>query len=98
MYDPGNIFYYSEGKIDPVQDSHSVNGLVTGISIKDYQPPNEVMFTPGTGKVNFSALMKGLRASGFTHGPLMIESLTPGDLTHTLAEAKKAKLFVESLA
>ncbi len=98
MYDPGNIFYYSEGKIDPVQDSHSVNGLVTGISIKDYQPPNEVMFTPGTGKVNFSALMKGLRASGFTHGPLMIESLTPGDLPHTLAEAKKAKLFVESLA
>ncbi len=51
----------------------------------------------GAGKVNFPALMKGLRASGFTHGPLRIESLTPGDLLHTLAEAKKAKLFVESL-
>ena len=97
MYDPGNIFYYSQGKIDPVEDSQSVQGLVTGISVKDFKAPNEVMFTPGTGKVNFSVLINGLRKTGFTHGPLMIEALTPGDLPHTLAEAKKAKLFVESL-
>ena len=97
MYDPGNIFYYSQGKIDPVEDSHSVQGLVTGLSVKDFKAPNEVMFTPGTGKVNFSVLMNGLRTAGFTHGPLMIEALTPGDLPHTLAEAKKAKVFVESL-
>ena len=97
MYDPGNIFYYSKGKIDPVEDSQAVSGLVTGISIKDYQLPDEVMFTPGSGLVNFPQLMKGLKSSGFTHGPLMIESLTPGDLPHTLAEAKKAKVFVESL-
>lgn len=97
MYDPGNIFYYSQGKIDPVEDSQSVQGLVTGISIKDFKAPNEVMFTPGTGKVNFPALMKGLRTTGFSHGQLMIEALTPGDLPHTLSEAKKAKMFVESL-
>lgn len=95
MYDPGNIFFYSDGKIDPVEDSRSVYGLVTGISVKDFMLPKEVMFTPGTGKVEFPKLLKGLKSAGFTHGPLMIEALTPGDLVKTLDEAKKAKAIVD---
>jgi sugar phosphate isomerase/epimerase len=97
MYDPGNIFYYSKGQLDPIEDMQAVYGLVTGISIKDYLPPDEVMFTPGSGKVDFPKLMQGFRQAGFLHGPLMIESLTPGELPHLLAEAQKAKAFVESL-
>jgi len=97
MYDPGNIFFYSEGKIDPVTDCEAVLGLVTGISVKDYRPPKEVMLTPGTGQVNFAVLMKKLRQAGFTHGPMIIETLAPGDAKQTLAEAKKAKEFVERL-
>lgn len=95
MYDPGNIFFYSKGKIDPIEDCPSVHGLVTGVSVKDFMPPNEVMFTPGSGNVDFPKLLKGLKSAGFTHGPLMIEALTPGDLLKTLDEAKKAKAIVE---
>lgn len=97
MYDPGNIFYYSDGKIDPVADCEAVLGLVTGISVKDFKAPKEVMLTPGTGQVGFVALMKKLRRGGFTHGPLLIETLAPGDAQQTLAEANKAKEFVERL-
>ncbi len=97
MYDPGNIFYYSKGSVDPAEDCRSVHGLVTGISVKDYMAPGEIMFTPGTGQVNFRTILHSLKSAGFKHGPLMIESLTPGDLPSTLAEAKKAKRFVEEL-
>jgi sugar phosphate isomerase/epimerase len=97
MYDPGNILFYSQGKVDPLSDCKAVLGQVTGLSVKDFRPPREVMFTPGTGQVNFGQLMTRLREGGFTHGPLMVESLTPGDLAQTLAEAKKAKEFVERL-
>ena len=67
------------------------------MSVKDYRHPKEVALTPGTGQVDFAAMMKKLRAGGFTHGPMMIETLKPGDLAQTLAEAKKAKKFVEQL-
>ena len=97
MYDPGNICFYSDGKIDPVADCQAVLGLVTGMSVKDYRQPKEVALTPGTGQIDFAALVKKLRGGGFTHGPLMIEALKPGSLAETLAEAKKAKQFVERL-
>jgi hypothetical protein len=41
--------------------------------------------------------MARLKAGGFTGGPLIIECLAPGDLDQTLAEAKKARQFVEQL-
>jgi sugar phosphate isomerase/epimerase len=97
MYDPGNILYYSGGKLDPVKDCDAVLGAVTGVSVKDFRPPKEVMLTPGTGQIDFAALMKRLVSGGMTHGPLMIETLTPGDLKQTLQEARKAKEFVERI-
>ncbi len=97
MYDPGNIFYYSEGKIDPAVDCEAVRGLVTGLSVKDFRAPKDVALTPGTGQVDFTAMMNKLRAGGFTHGPMLIECLAPGDPAATLAEARKAKTFVERL-
>ena len=97
MYDPGNIYYYSDGQIDPVQDAAAVDGLVSGMSVKDYKHPKNVALTPGTGQVDFPALMARLGKGGFTHGPLIIETLAPGDPAHTLQEAKKARKFVEQL-
>lgn len=97
MYDPGNVFFYSEGKIDPAVDCAAIRGLVTGMSVKDFRAPKDVALTPGTGQVDFTAMMKKLRTGGFTHGPMLIECLAPGDLAATLAEAKKAKTFVERL-
>jgi sugar phosphate isomerase/epimerase len=96
-YDPGNIFYYSDGALDPLEDAPTVNGLVAGISVKDYQHPKQVLVTPGTGQVNFPGVLAKLKEGGFTSGPLIVECLKPGDLPHTLEEAKKARKFVEDL-
>jgi sugar phosphate isomerase/epimerase len=108
LYDAGNILYYSDGKVDPVADAATLHGVVTGWCIKDYLPPRgapattsrakgNVDFTPGTGKVDFKAVFAELKKGGFTSGPLMIETLSNGDLPYLLAEAKKAREFVETL-
>jgi len=96
-YDPGNIFFYSDGQRDPVADAAAVDGLVIGMSVKDYQPPKRVDVTPGTGKVNFAAVLARLKQGGFTHGPLIVECLAPGDTAATIEEAKKARGFLEEL-
>lgn len=97
-YDPGNIFYYSEGKLDPVEDSLAVHGLLAGMSVKDFLPPKEVLLTPGTGKVRFREVFSNLRQGGFTQGPVLVECVaamaTPQQIT---AEARKARLFVETV-
>mgnify|MGYP002400645916 CR=1 FL=1 len=89
-YDPGNSFYYSDGKLDPIDDAPSVDGLVIGMSVKDYKHPKDVSVTPGTGQVDFPTVLAKLKAGGFTAGPLIVECLAPGDLPHTLEEARKA--------
>jgi sugar phosphate isomerase/epimerase len=96
-YDPGNIYYYSDGELNPVDDAASVDGLVVGMCIKDYKHPKKVDVTPGTGMVDFPAVLARLKKGGFTGGPLVVECLEPGDLEHTLAEAKKTRLFLEEL-
>jgi sugar phosphate isomerase/epimerase len=96
-YDPGNIFYYSDGKLDPVDDAPSVRGLVVGMCVKDFRLPKEVMLTPGTGLVKFREVLARLKKGGFTHGPLVVECLDPGDVAQTNAQARKARLFLENL-
>jgi len=96
-YDPGNIFYYSQGQLDPVGDAPSVSGLVMGMSVKDYRPPKEVMLTPGDGKVNFREVMARLRKGGFRGGPLVVECLDRTDPAKLVAEARRARRFLEEL-
>ena len=96
-YDPGNIYFYSDAKRDPVTDAATVDGLVVGMCIKDYKHPKNVAVTPGTGMVDFPAVLARLKHGGFTGGPLVVECLDPGDLEHTLAEAKKTREFLEEL-
>ena len=96
-YDPGNIFYYSDGKLDPVDDAATVDGLVVGMSVKDFRPPKEVMVTPGTGQVKFSPVLARLRQGGFSGGPLVVECLDRGDAVAVTAAARQARLFVEGL-
>ncbi len=97
FYDPGNIFYYSDGKLDPMEDAPSVDGLVVGMIVKDFRMPKEVMLTPGTGMVNFRGVLARLKQGGFNSGPLVVECLDPGDLARINAEARKARVFVEGL-
>jgi sugar phosphate isomerase/epimerase len=96
-YDPGNIFYYSDGKLDPVEDAATVDGLVVGMSVKDFRPPKEVLVNIGEGKVDFPAVFARLKKGGFTHGPLIVECLEHGTLESVKAAAKKARQFLEAL-
>lgn len=96
-YDPGNIYYYSDGQHDPVTDAADVDGLVVGMSVKDFLPPKEVLVTPGAGLVKFRAVMERLKQGGFHRGPLVVECLKLGDLAHLQAEAQKSRRFVETL-
>jgi len=105
--DPGNIFYYSDGKLDPVDDAKTVHGLVrVGMCVKDFQmkdkdgtPTRDVQLTPGTGRVDFARVLRILRAGGFRRGYLVIECLDPGDGTpqSLLHEAKKARKFCQQV-
>lgn len=97
-YDPGNIFFYSQGSLDPVDDVPSVDGLIAGMSIKDFKPPKEVLVTPGKGRVNFREVLARARKGGFTRGPLVVECLDRGDdAAQILAEARKARRLLEEL-
>ncbi|MBI2498082.1 MAG: sugar phosphate isomerase/epimerase [Opitutae bacterium] len=96
-YDPGNICYYSEGRLDPVEDAASVDGVTTGMCVKDFRPPREVDLTPGTGTVGFAKVLARLKRGGFAGGPLVIECLSPGNAAAITAEAEKSRRFVEAL-
>jgi len=82
-YDPGNIYFYSDGQRNPVEDAATVDGLVTvGLCIKDFdrpvmdgKPTRTVAITPGTGMVDFRKVLAVLKRGGFTSGYLVIECL-----------------------
>jgi sugar phosphate isomerase/epimerase len=97
FYDAGNIYYYSDAKLSPVDDAPTVDGLVSGWCIKDYIHPKNVAVTPGTGMVDFAAVFALLRKGGFRKGPLVVECLTPGDEKHLIEEAKNARQFLDEL-
>ncbi len=94
-YDPGNILYYSDGKLDPAQDAATVDGLVGGMIVKDFRPPKEVLVNPGTGKVDFPAVLARLKQGGFTRGALIVECLDRGDLEKVKAAAKRTLELLE---
>lgn len=104
-YDPGNIYFYSNGELSPVDDAATVDGLVVGMCVKDFamskegdKLKKEVSLTPGTGMVDFKAVLARLKQGGFKGGPLVVECLAPSeDPKVLLEEAKKARAFVEQL-
>lgn len=96
-YDPGNIYYYSDGTLNPADDAATVDGLVVGMSVKDYREPKTVDVTPGTGMVDFPKVFARLKQGGFTSGPLIVECLAPGTQAQLLEEAKKAFAFLTGL-
>jgi len=96
-YDPGNTLYYSKGQLDPVDDAKTLDGFVKGMCVKDFAAPRQVNVTPGTGEVDFPAVMAALKKGGFTSGPLVVECLKTGELNQLLDEAKKVRRFLETL-
>jgi sugar phosphate isomerase/epimerase len=96
-YDPGNILYYSDGKRQPLEDVLEIDGLVVGMSVKDFQAPKQVEVTPGTGLVNFPALFARMQLGGFRRGLMMVECTAGRDFAEVTKEAQKARRYVESL-
>lgn len=96
-YDPGNVSYYTEGKLDPVQDAEALDGVVVGMAVKDFKLPKNVNVTPGTGMVNFEKLLARLKQGGFTGGPLIVECLDVGDVPFINGEARKAREYLERI-
>ncbi len=96
-YDPGNIYYYTDGQLDPTKDVDTVGDIVKGMCVKDYKHPKQVALTPGTGMVDFSTLFKNLKAKGLSGGPLVIECLDEGDLATIPQQAQKAKAYLEKI-
>src|SRR5215510_4311372 len=83
-YDAGNIIYYT-GK-DPVAELEPILKHVTGFCAKDCgEPKGEVMIQFGTGKVDFAAVFKKLKAAGF-NGPMMVECCKIGDTPEETAK------------
>lgn len=87
-YDAGNIIYYT-GK-DPVAELASVAKHVTGFCAKDCAAPKaEVMTQFGTGKVDFVAVFKLLKAAGF-NGPVMVEGVKVGETAKETTDNARA--------
>jgi sugar phosphate isomerase/epimerase len=99
FYDAGNILYYSNGKVNPVEDCATLDGVVAGWCVKDFQakPKRDVELTPGDGLVDFQGVFARLKKGGFTRGALVVETLRPGDRKSLVAEAARARAFVEHL-
>lgn len=97
MYDPGNVGFYSHGEIDLLEDAASLDGMLYGMSVKDYELPRNVSIDPGSGLVDFPGVLERLHAGGFTSGPLVVECLHPGELEEVTAAARRAREFVEGL-
>jgi len=58
---------------------------------------HHVAVTPGTGLVDFPAVMARLQQGGFRSGPLVIECLQGGNLEQLQQQAQQAREFVEKL-
>ena len=95
-YDAGNIIYYT-GK-DPVAELAPIAKHVTGFCAKDCgAPKGDVMIQFGEGKVDFTAVFKGLERGGF-NGPVMVEGVKVGATPEeTGANARANREFLEKV-
>lgn len=96
-YDPGNVYFYTDGKLNPVDDAEHIDNIVFGMSVKDFKMPKDVAVTPGTGMVDFSKLLKRLKKGGFNNGPLVVEGLDRGDFNFVTSEARKVREYIEDI-
>jgi sugar phosphate isomerase/epimerase len=74
-FDPGNLLYYSTGKIQPTNYVAALAPYCANLIIKDYQltaAGPSVAITPGDGEVDFPALFREFAAQRFC-GPCYLE-------------------------
>jgi len=95
-YDAGNIIYYT-GK-DPVAEIAPIAKHISGFCAKDCGAPRgDVMIQFGTGKVDFAAVFKSLKAGGF-NGPVMVEGCQVAETAEaTSTNAGANRQFLEQV-
>ena len=95
-FDAGNIIYYM-GK-DPVEQLKPIARQVTGFCAKDCaEPKGSVWLEFGTGKVDFRAVFRELKQTGF-NGPVMVECCALGATPEIVtANARKNREYLEKL-
>ncbi len=95
-YDAGNIIHYT-GK-DPVTEIDPIAPHITGFCAKDCgEIKGDVMIQFGAGKVDFPAVFKRLKATGF-NGPVMVECCKVGQTPEeTTANARANLEFLEKI-
>jgi sugar phosphate isomerase/epimerase len=95
-YDAGNIIHYT-GK-DPAAELGPIARHVTGFCAKDCGGlKGDVMIQFGAGKVDFPAVLGGLKAAGFK-GPVMVEGCKVGQTPEeTTAYARANREFLERI-
>ncbi len=99
-YDPGNIIYYTKGKVRPESDVDDVAELVTFCIIKDCiikEDGNpDVWILPGEGLVDFPVVLGKLVKAGFS-GPLHVECLGGTELDDVDERAWKTREWLEKI-
>lgn len=95
-YDAGNIIHYT-GK-DPVGEIDPIAPYISGFCAKDCaELRGDVMLQFGTGKVDFTAVFRRLKAHGFT-GPIMVECCQVGQtVAETADNARANREFLEKV-
>jgi sugar phosphate isomerase/epimerase len=99
-YDPGNIIYYTKGKVRPEPDVDDVAEFVTFCIIKDCiikEDGNpDVWILPGDGLVDFPVVLGKLVKAGFS-GPLHVECLGGSELDDVNERAWKTREWLEKI-
>jgi sugar phosphate isomerase/epimerase len=95
-YDAGNIIHYTAK--DPVAEIDPIAHHITGFCAKDCaELKGEVMIQFGTGKVDFPAVFKKLKSTGF-NGPVMVECCKIGQTPEeTATNARANREFLEKI-
>ncbi len=95
-YDPGNIHHYT-GE-DAAEDVKLIAEQVVAMCVKDQTGglKGPVMITPGTGDVDFEAVMGTLKGAGFA-GPLIVECLGGETLEEINQAAGETFAFLQRL-
>jgi sugar phosphate isomerase/epimerase len=98
-YDPGNILYYTQGKVRPETDvsdvaEHVAVGIIKDCIVREGQP--DVWILPGEGWVDFPRVLGLLHRAGFA-GPLYVECLGGSEWDDIKARARRTREWIEGI-
>lgn len=98
-YDPGNIIYYTNGKVRPESDIGVIAPKVATVIVKDCKVMDgkpDVMVTPGEGLVDFERVVDELMSGGFD-GPLYVECVGGSSISEINANIKSTLNFMKGV-